>query len=243
MHARTGHPNRAEPFLRPALRAYLERIAPHLVNAVRIARHLETARAKAQACKGSFDRLSCGWALLSVDCRLCDINDAARAILDANDGLRLRQGVVELADRSANERLRKTVRAATGSEAQSTDFDRVLIVPRPSNAKPYVVRMMPHQGPDSMFGAGCAHLAIIIADPEREEANLIRTLMREFGLTPAEARVSIEVSRGRGLRHVSLERGVSLSTTRVHLQRVFEKTDTHRQAELIVLMEALRARS
>ena len=42
--------------------------------------------------------------------------------------------------------------------------------------------------------------------------------------------------RGAGLRPIAEELAVSVSTVRIHLQRVFEKTGTHRQAALVRLL-------
>ena len=47
--------------------------------------------------------------------------------------------------------------------------------------------------------------------------------------------------RGHGLQAVANELRVTLSTVRVYLQRVFEKTGTHRQAELVRLLIELEA--
>ena len=41
---------------------------------------------------------------------------------------------------------------------------------------------------------------------------------------------------GHGLQSVADELRVTLSTARTHLQSVFEKTGTHRQAELVRLL-------
>ena len=57
--------------------------------------------------------------------------------------------------------------------------------------------------------------------------------------TPAEAEIAIRVVRGHGLQYVADELRVTLSTVRVHLQRVFEKTGAHRQAELVRMLSEL----
>ncbi|WP_246687297.1 LuxR C-terminal-related transcriptional regulator [Mesorhizobium sp. B2-5-9] len=46
------------------------------------------------------------------------------------------------------------------------------------------------------------------------------------------------VARGEGLQAVADEVGISLTTVRTHLQHVFEKTETRRQAELVRLIAA-----
>ncbi|MBZ9905308.1 LuxR C-terminal-related transcriptional regulator [Mesorhizobium sp. BR115XR7A] len=59
-----------------------------------------------------------------------------------------------------------------------------------------------------------------------------------YGLTPAEAAVATAITRGEGLQAVADELGISLTRARTHLQHVFEKTETRRQAELVRLIAA-----
>lgn len=236
-----GHPYRDTPFLRPALRAYLAVVGPHLVNAFDISRRLERASLEGQACQACFDQLGRGWMLVSATCHLRDINQTGRLILDEEDGLRLRQGMIEAIDPAINAHLLKSVAAGTGMRFAAADFGRPFEISRASGASPYMVSMMPHQTPDGWFNQGCDHVAILITDPAREEQHLMHALRNDYGLTIAEAQVALRVRGSRGLRQVALERGVSLSTTRIHLQRVFEKTATHRQSELIMLMSSLSA--
>jgi DNA-binding CsgD family transcriptional regulator len=81
---------------------------------------------------------------------------------------------------------------------------------------------------------------LMLADPNPVDQPSITTLEELFGLTPAEATVAVRILSGRGLQSVAGDLGVTLSTVRIHLQRVFEKTDTHRQAELVRLLLTLR---
>jgi DNA-binding CsgD family transcriptional regulator len=81
----------------------------------------------------------------------------------------------------------------------------------------------------------------LIIDHSRE-AHLPPTALRDlYNLTPAEAAVALRVLHGHGLQAVANELRVTLSTVRVHLQRAFEKTGTHRQAELVRLLIELEA--
>jgi DNA-binding CsgD family transcriptional regulator len=57
-----------------------------------------------------------------------------------------------------------------------------------------------------------------------------------FELTPSEARVLELVGAGRGNAEVAAALGVSVATVRTHLLHLFDKTGTHRQAELAALL-------
>lgn len=57
-----------------------------------------------------------------------------------------------------------------------------------------------------------------------------------FGLTPAETQLVLRLLDGESLKTIAAARGVSYETIRTTLKHVFEKTGTHRQSELVILM-------
>jgi DNA-binding CsgD family transcriptional regulator len=81
---------------------------------------------------------------------------------------------------------------------------------------------------------------VLIVDPEQEPEPAAALLRRLYGLTTTEADVAVHVARGTDLKEISDELSVSITTVRKHLQHVFVKTDTHRQAELVRLLLTLR---
>ena len=74
---------------------------------------------------------------------------------------------------------------------------------------------------------------MLIIDPEHEPEPSAALMRRLHGLTNTEAQVARCIMRGSDLKQISDELLVSLPTVRTHLQHVFDKTDTHRQAELV----------
>jgi DNA-binding CsgD family transcriptional regulator len=67
--------------------------------------------------------------------------------------------------------------------------------------------------------------------------NLPEDRLRDlFGLTSGEARVALALLEGAAPREAAGALGVSFFTVRTHLARIFHKTDTNRQAELVRLM-------
>ena len=59
-------------------------------------------------------------------------------------------------------------------------------------------------------------------------------LENRFGLTPAQARLAIHLVEGNSLRSSAKALGVKYETVRTYLKSVFQKTGTHRQAELVL---------
>ncbi|MCH8488765.1 MAG: hypothetical protein LAT81_02395 [Oceanicaulis sp.] len=58
------------------------------------------------------------------------------------------------------------------------------------------------------------------------------TLVELYGLTPAEAGLTVELVRGLGLTEACSNRAITVNTGKGYLKRVFEKTGARRQSEL-----------
>ena len=66
------------------------------------------------------------------------------------------------------------------------------------------------------------------------------TWLRDAGrLTASEATLAAELAQGTSLIDLARKLGISRSTVRTHLARVFAKTSTRRQPELIALLSRL----
>jgi DNA-binding CsgD family transcriptional regulator len=77
---------------------------------------------------------------------------------------------------------------------------------------------------------------LLITDPEEASETRRDWLRQDYGLTPAEALLAVEISKGDGLLAAAGRLGVSLTTVRTQLTHVFDKTGARRQAELVRLI-------
>jgi|SRR5262245_39284384 len=66
-----------------------------------------------------------------------------------------------------------------------------------------------------------------------ESIDLLRC---RFGLTPAEARLALQLVAGEALRPAAVKLGISYETARTELKNIFNKTGTCRQAELVIVI-------
>jgi len=64
-------------------------------------------------------------------------------------------------------------------------------------------------------------------------AGVRERLHRLFGLTQAEAQITVQLANGASLENIAEARGVSVDTVRAQVRSVFKKTGIHRQGELI----------
>jgi DNA-binding CsgD family transcriptional regulator len=76
-------------------------------------------------------------------------------------------------------------------------------------------------------------VSIFVVDPDSVSDPTPQQLQLQFGLTPAEAELACEIAKGEGLIACAKALQISRATASTHLQRIFEKTGTKRQAQLV----------
>lgn len=82
---------------------------------------------------------------------------------------------------------------------------------------------------------------MILVDPAHVSEPSAALLQRLYHLTRTEAEVALHVARGADPRQIADDLSVSITTVRTHLHRVFHKTGTHRQVELLRMLLSLQA--
>lgn len=93
--------------------------------------------------------------------------------------------------------------------------------------------------PDSLRTiANGARLALFIAQPQPDE-RLRKVVQASFGLTDAEAQVTLLIARGLTLKQTASELGISVNTARNHLQATFAKSGINRQGDLVLVITQL----
>lgn len=78
--------------------------------------------------------------------------------------------------------------------------------------------------------------AIFLTSPNRGVVTSGTALTRLYGLTRAEARLTSKLLQGRRITESARQLGISVNTARNQLKRIFSKTATHRQSDLLNLL-------
>jgi DNA-binding CsgD family transcriptional regulator len=175
--------------------------------------------------------------LLAPDSTVLDLTAAARATLGHGLVLRLDRGRLACVAARGTTLLRRHVLAL----AYAGDPFRVvtLALPRVDGSPPALARFSALPNPPRVRGGVEAPPVVLVrvAEPEARAPVEAGDLQALFGLTRAEAHVARRVlDTDGGLPRVASQLGVSLTTARTHLQRVFEKTRTRRQSQLVRLL-------
>ena len=107
---------------------------------------------------------------------------------------------------------------------------------------PLVVHVTPVTGPaHDVLGA----VRVILTVPSYHFHNSgcdARTLRRTYGLTEAEARLALRIGTGETPAQAADSERITLESARSRLKTVLAKTGTHRQVELVLLLQRLRSR-
>ncbi|HEV7322041.1 MAG TPA: helix-turn-helix transcriptional regulator [Ensifer sp.] len=82
-------------------------------------------------------------------------------------------------------------------------------------------------------GFGVDLFVLTVDDPHRMIARNIAEIVRDFSLTTTEARMLALVAEGLDTILAAKRLGIAPTTARTHLQRVFSKTGTARQSQLV----------
>ncbi len=218
------------PTFNGAEAACLGALHPHLGRALSITRELHRRQHRLDNMLTLFDKASVGLILDQNDELLC--NGWAKAILAEHDGLELRHGTLKAARAAQTEALAALIGQVRTEGTKGGD----IAINRPSGRRALTVLIRPARNTQPMLDDAASDVAIFIVDPSRRTQQPVSLLRQTFGLTLTEARVASRLASGESLDEIADHLQVSVGTVRNHLKRVFAKTETSRQAELVALI-------
>jgi DNA-binding CsgD family transcriptional regulator len=209
-------------------------LLPHLARAWTVHEKLELLAAG----ESIVDRLSLGIVFLKPGGVAVYSNRFAEEIFRSDDGLSMRNARLVAWDRAADGQLHQAVCCAVSPDRPVGP--QGVGVPRASGRRAYQVVVAPIRARFRQFTGTPAPAAVaLIRDPERPEPAKRELLIQLFGLTSKEAEMTIELSEAKSVEQAANEMGITYQTARTHLRRIFSKTETSRQSELLLLIARL----
>ena len=179
------------------------------------------------ALAAALDRLSIGIFVIAESGRIRLVNDAGRRLAEAADGMTVAPNGLLASAPGAS----ASIRSALADVLRQTGSTRMLALER-SEGHPLVMQLASVNLP----GGNERHAVAIVIDPDRQTEISPEFLGSLFGCTPAEARLAAALVAGRKIDEICAEFGVRPTTITFHLKNLFQKTDTHRQADLVALL-------
>lgn len=218
------------PFATADLRV-MAALAPHLRRALQVHEQLAHTTAMGEGLTSALNHLAAAVFLVTTDGRLAFMNAAAeRLVAQPSCPISLRNGRLE-----AKEGAQASMAHLFADCISSAGLPpRVLRLARPDGLPPVGLMAMPVCS-SSLSGAGAGPYVLVFAstDARPPDAGL---LVEQFGLTPAEAAVTIGLMQDQDAAAIARARGVGEGTVRAQVKAVLAKTGTHSQRQLAALI-------
>lgn len=214
-------------------------LAPHLRRAVVISNILDVSTVVSSTLKSTLDTVSAAVFVVDRQARILHANLAGAAMLDSGDAVKREREYLATGQTAADKALLAAIaRAAQSDSALGAAGIGVPIKSRSGAALvAHVLPLNSEHAARAWIPGGVA--AVFIAGASAGPRVAVEALMSLFDLTPAEARVVVEMATGRSIDEVAVALGIAKGTVRTHLSRIFTKTGTTRQGELIALANSL----
>lgn len=227
--------NRA-PFREADVRS-LKALIPHLERAFRFQNRLSKLGAQHAASGEALNRWSMGVILIDHNRNILLMNRSAESILRQCDGLTFAHGELRAARASQTAALQNSLLTAIRIyRGRLVSPSGLIRISRPSQKRPLEILVTPVGTNGPLFRGVNAAAIMFVSDPEAADHSDQELLRHLYGLSAAEATTAALLVTGKSIRDIANELHVSRETPRMHLKRIFEKTGTRRQPELIRLL-------
>ena len=230
-------PMRDHDFATPERIKVMSSLVVHFQQALRVREGLAGLQQTNNDLLAALDALRHAVVVVAPDGVVATLNGPAEDIVRAGDGIGISSGRIVAVAAGRTSRIQRAVKVASGGDATGIRSSTTMRCARPSGRRPFTLHVLPLHRTDGLLAPRGA--LVVVIDPEAGAEPETAHVRRTLGLTSAEAEVAVRLARGTGLRDIADELSVSLTTVRTHLQHVFTKTDTHRQAELVRLLLGL----
>ena len=220
-----------------ATRDRMRFIVPHLRRAVLISNLVDHGKAEAALFGDTLDGIAAGLFLVDASGRILHANASGHALLARGVVLRAYGGKLVSNDASAEQELYRVLDAVGGGVAVPEE-DTVAVPLTTRHGDHYVAHVLPlTSGVRRRAGTGyAAAAAVFVQKASLDVPSPQGAIAKLHKLTPMELRVLFAIVQVGGVPEVAAMMGSSSSTIRTHLRRLFSKTGTDRQADLVKLV-------
>jgi len=212
-------------------------IAPHVRRAILVGRAMDHKSAVTATLTATVDGLGAAIFLVDASARIVHANPAGQAMLGEGSVLRSTTAGLVAADPNAARVLHDVVARSKGGDR--TLGTRGIAVPLCArDGQRYVAHVLPLSSAArrGRRASNAAVAAVFVQKAQLETRSAIEAIAGAFSLTPSEVRVLLTIVELGGVPETADALGIGQSTVKTHLNRLFRKTATSSQVELVKLV-------
>lgn len=179
--------------------------------------------------------LMVGAIVLDESGHVLECNPMAKAILEMNDGIAIKGGLIEATYAADNRRLQRLVREVldnAGRPARLRPADAIA-VSRPSGRTSWGLVVQSISADRWTEGKHRPSVAVFVRDSDSKATPPVRLAQELFQLTAAETMLATQLANGLSLEEAAEALNIRRNTARAHLRSIFSKTGVRRQTELV----------
>jgi DNA-binding CsgD family transcriptional regulator len=219
------------------MRRRMRLIIPHIRRAALIGRVIDLKTAEADTLADTVDGVSAGMFMVDANARIVHANASGHAMLAQGSLLRAVSGKLAPTDASAEHGLHEVCAMAERGDA-AVGVKGIAIPLMAVDGEHHVAHVLPlTSGARRRAGATyTAAAAVFVHKAALDTPSPQEVIGKLYKLTPTELRVLLAIVEVGGVPEVAEALGIAGSTVKTHLARLFAKTGTNRQVDLVKLM-------
>jgi len=174
------------------------------------------------------------WAIfaLSPSGHIVEKNARADELLESRNALYVSDGQLDAFDRASSDELSRSLLAGYAGDSSET------LIATAGNGAPLIAQIVP-ACPSGLTGPNGISIVVYVWNPAQQGRDLGKVMARLWGFTPAETKLAGAMVQGNDLNTAADQLGISRNTAKNQLQKMFAKTGTRRQSELLVRLLGL----
>lgn len=213
----------------------LKLLGQHFRRALSLRRAILRNRLIADYQAEGLDRMAIGGLLVERNGDTILLNNAARAIMSEENGLRFANGQIHAIDGSEDRQLHALIQEVLANEGGSGAL-RAMNLSRASGKRGIGLIIKAQKSRSLVTGKPAMNALIFARDMEAASDLDVGITQQLFGFTPAEARLAVGLAKGMNLEALEQMLHIRHNTARAHLRSMFSKADVTRQSELVHLL-------
>jgi DNA-binding CsgD family transcriptional regulator len=234
MHASRG--DTLQPYRTEDIKLF-ELLAPHVCRALAISDALDIRVLRSEALERTLDGLAAGVFLTASDGQVVYMNAAAERQAKSSNAIRIVNNRLSPIHPGARAAMDLAIRSTAQDGLHLAGKEHSIAIPGLTNGGAVATLLPVADGQRAgVLAPFAAAVAVFIQDHADAPLMPGEAFGRLYGLTGGELRVAMALSQGLSGMECAQMLGVGEPTVRTHLQKIFVKTETTRQADLLRLM-------